>query len=1189
MLTLVIFTLTLVVCRISTEQIHYVKPVNSSTLSCPGQPCLSLDQYIQQTATYFTTGSTFLFLPGNHISTTAINLANISNITLKQRESDYPIKVNITYSNEVCIVCQNVTDLKIEGLRFKLYSSNTNKSSAIKLYASNGVTLSNSTFIGSGDLSKNLARAIYLVHSSITVENCIFERNTADNGGAMHMSGGSHVTLIGSAFISNKAHDSGGAISSEDRILGKGNNRIAMFNKTLLLSGRTVFHNNEARFGGAVKLVFCNATFSGRIEFTNNSAEEGGGIHCVYSQLIINTTQLDFIGNTAQSRGGGIFISYVNETLLLTGKTNFSNNRAKECGGAGFFESLVELAFHEVSILENSESALCIINGIVNFLELASFCNNYGRYGGAIHLVNSKVLFHENTSFTQNRADRDGGAIYASGAKVTIKSETHFKLNSAQNGGGIYFKNLAVLNLFPYAKIFTHSNHASKYGGVFYHEDTATAVQCNYETNTGNIFPSCFIVLKKNNLFHREILIGHSDSADLGGSILYGGLLDRCQINLSYLTGIISSYNNTFKLMLKLLNVEIKDVKSKPYELCFCNNSSLNCNSVTKAEIYRGQKLAISLLAIGQGGVTISTDVTAIVSPTARLKLNQSSQHLPQHCTDLNYNLYSTKDHEELVLHPDGPCHDTGLARAVIEVTLLPCPKPFIIRGEQCVCDKRLEEYIPNCVLDEEVSIRRSAGSRFWLNASFHVNSSYHGLILFSDCPLGYCETQTVQVPLDDPDIQCAQNRSGVLCGACGANYSLMLGSSRCKECSNSYIALLLLFATAGIALVVFLFILRLTVVTGMINSVILYANIVQVNKHVLLPHSRNIFTFFIAWMNLDLGFETCFYNGMTAYTQTWLQLVFPAYVWIIIGLIIIISRYSVRVSKLIGHNPIAVLATLLLMSYTKILKIVIEVYSSAQLEYPDNKTVTVWLKDGNVPYLESWHLLLTVVTSLVLVFLFLPYTLLLLLGYKFYRFSGRKHMHWLNRLKPLLDSYYAPYNKHTRCWTGFLLLVRCALYIVFSYNSLGATSKSLLAIIITFTAIIVIAWLSVKIYKRTLNNIVEASIYLNLIVLSAVTLAELESPALVHSLVGTVFITMMAIIAYHFHTLYISKSTIWKKIETKASRVLENIRWSRDTKNTPPVLPPPMSSSHDPHEIVSKTVIELREPLLESSFSQCT
>ena len=137
--------------------------------------------------------------------------------------------------------------------------------------------------------------------------------------------------------------------------------------------------------------------------------------------------------------------------------------------------------------------------------------------------------------------------------------------------------------------------------------------------------------------------------------------------------------------------------------------------------------------------------------------------------------------------------------------------------------------------------------------------------------------------------------------------------------------------------------------------------------------------------MNLDLGFETCFYDGMTAYAQTWLQFAFPLYVWMLMGLIIVTCRYSVTLSKLIGHNPIAVLATLLLMSYNKVLKIMIDVYSFARLDYPQHNTRLVWLKDANVPFLGSKHLLLTVVTSLVLVFIFLPYTLLLLLGYKLY------------------------------------------------------------------------------------------------------------------------------------------------------------------------------------------------------------
>ena len=41
----------------------------------------------------------------------------------------------------------------------------------------------------------------------------------------------------------------------------------------------------------------------------------------------------------------------------------------------------------------------------------------------------------------------------------------------------------------------------------------------------------------------------------------------------------------------------------------------------------------------------------------------------------------------------------------------------------------------------------------------------------------------------------------------------------------------------------------------------------------------RNILTVFIAWVNLDFGFETCFYDRMDGYAKTWLQLVFPSHI----------------------------------------------------------------------------------------------------------------------------------------------------------------------------------------------------------------------------------------------------------------------------------------------------------------------
>ena len=328
--------------------------------------------------------------------------------------------------------------------------------------------------------------------------------------------------------------------------------------------------------------------------------------------------------------------------------------------------------------------------------------------------------------------------------------------------------------------------------------------------------------------------------------------------------------------------------------------------------------------------------------------------------------------------------------------------------------------------------------------SALYVNATYEGLILGSPCPIAYCKTDAVDITLDNLDIQCDLNHVGLLCGGCATNHSLMLGGSQCQVCSNVFISLLIPFAIAGIVLVVFITALRFTVAIGSFNGVILYANIIQANRMLLFPdNTRNVITVFLSWLKLDLGFQTCFYDGLDAYSQTWLQFAFPLYVWLIIGLIIFISRYSITVSKLIGHNPIAVLATLILMSYTKLLKIIIEVYSSVDLVYPGNKTVTVWLKDANVPYLQTRHLALTVVTTLVLIFFFLPYTFLLMFGFKLYYLSGRKYCYLINNMKPLLDSYCAPYRINSRYWTGLLLLARCALYVVFLMSSINKNKNS--------------------------------------------------------------------------------------------------------------------------------------------------
>ena len=94
---------------------------------------------------------------------------------------------------------------------------------------------------------------------------------------------------------------------------------------------------------------------------------------------------------------------------------------------------------------------------------------------------------------------------------------------------------------------------------------------------------------------------------------------------------------------------------------------------------------------------------------------------------------------------------------------------------------------------------------------------------------------------------------------------------------------------------------------------------------------------------------------------------------WVILGLVVLVSHYSHRFAKLLGNNPVSVLATLILLSYTKILRSLIAVVYVTYLEYPEYNNA-VWLYDANINYLSGKHIPLFIGAVLVFLFLFLPY-----------------------------------------------------------------------------------------------------------------------------------------------------------------------------------------------------------------------
>ena len=90
-----------------------------------------------------------------------------------------------------------------------------------------------------------------------------------------------------------------------------------------------------------------------------------------------------------------------------------------------------------------------------------------------------------------------------------------------------------------------------------------------------------------------------------------------------------------------------------------------------------------------------------------------------------------------------------------------------------------------------------------------------------------------------------------------------MLGSNKCTDCTNTFLALLLPYRVAGIVLIALLVTVNLTDSSGRINGVLFYVNIVKLNERAFFPNGGvPMLKQFISWLNLDLGIETCFYNG---------------------------------------------------------------------------------------------------------------------------------------------------------------------------------------------------------------------------------------------------------------------------------------------------------------------------------------
>ena len=1030
------------------------------------------------------------------------------------------------------------------------------------------VTIANNTaFIAGGIRVDNEANVV------IYGNNSFGGNSVSESGGAIYISNVSTVTFRGENYFNRNTARRGGG--------------VFVLNASVSVEGVSSFDENSGGRGGAVYLNTAPASFNGTNYFRRNSGGRGGAVFTFEAFLTFSGS--NHFQDNSGGRGGAMYLSSVmSSTVNFYGSTYFYRNRARSRGGALFF-FLTTVIFHGPG--ENI------------------FEDNYSEYvGGVAYMSGGRIILNDessNTTFVRNNADSLGGVVISYDGYLQLAGNVNFTNNRADFGGALAIYGTSRVMLKPSLSAIFVANQANIDGGAIYFEDSVTSSQCI------NVIPiECFLTIGSDSLSDIALEFTNN-SAKVSGNSLYGGQFDRCRLyfgmNLSDSTLCQDRIGHNFSddalgVLKTISTISIPDISSAPSRLCACkDNLTHSCNTDDiRISVMPGQQFQLSLASFGQAEhIVNSTVLSKSVDLSNDNRLSPIVQSTGKSCTQVTYRLFSsaTNIQARKMLFFDGPCQ--SLRRGLdLLIDVLPCPVGFKLLGEECVCEARLKNFTQRCFIDNS-SIERMTNN-FWVSQQTNDTGPIEGLIIHQGgCPFDYCTSDAINITLDNPDVQCDNNRSGILCGTCKDGFSLTLGSLHCLPCSNAYLALIIPFALAGIALVVILFLLRLTVAVGTLNGLIFYANIIQANHQTFFPREMiNFFTVFIAWLNLDLGIETCFYDGMSIYAYSWLQFLFPFYVWLLIIILIMASHYSQKISSYLGQNPVAVLATLFLMSYSKILTAIITPLTSTYLKHtqPTESLSRVWLYDASIPYFrEPGHVVLGVFAISALILLFLPYTFLLFCGHWLQIKSQWRILSWINKLKPFMDAYHAPYRKHTRYWTGLLLLTRCGLFLTFAFNTVGSSRVSLLAV---SSVGIALAVLKERVYEKHYNDILESSFILNLCIFSIATLFVTEegsgSQFVLSSIsVGIAFVTFVGILLFHIY-LQLDKTVIMEKVKTHIQNSrLYGVLFHQEVSRTEKIQKNEVELQSIERRtteltlvesLTDSTVVVLREPLLESA-----
>ena len=899
----------------------------------------------------------------------------------------YFVFVNFNKSTD-----NKTTSLKIQNSTF-LNNSYCGLSAVVAVtYKVEGIVsdVANYSLGAGGGLSVILAQTQYSVN--VTIDSTTFRNNTSYLGGGAHIAmfegiGGNQILFLNSEFIKNGLE---GDILTIPQFYTSGSGLYVL--KDLVFPTNEDYTLTSKPLTNTIHLKDCN--------MTGNRASYAAAIN-IYSIYGLPVYDIVFIDNCILSEneaivGAAIYVGELKQNGLQPGiqiilnDVNVTKNKI-------IFEDSTE----NIATISKSDSSAAIEIQSVNITFRGNNSLISNNYATAIRSQSSVIYIHDHIVICNNSGSFGGAMNLIAASYVVLRNNSHLRLENntgVVEGGAIYVNLLAYSPDFSYRDCF-----------LFFREVEAI----------------CFGPSSCSNVSLLNFTLELIDNTSPLGSLIFGSTLDTCPWSLQL--------KDMFH---KPPSYPVLDIMYQMTEKFYFSSPPTTVNAVTTPT----NKLVIHNLNSER---SYAPGELFYLNVTAYDHLNQSTPVLLSSRPSTSNNIISSSLGFSNFSFLDGSPGDrvpvivTGMenvsnvmihlyatdsyTQIAFQVNLTNCSVGFEYSDGRCQCEEEIRQHSDfGC---NSTSMTLSVPNNHW------AGPGPDDSLIIALCISDFCSIGEREVKPPDFNSLCHDGymRSGILCGKCVEGYSMTLGSHHCKKCDNHYISLIIIFAVAGVLIMCGILFLHITVSDGYLNSILFYTNILSIYIPVLSSTSQNATIFVIvAWLNLDYGIESCFYDGMTTLTHVALRLVFPFYLVLLMLLVILVSNKSKVLSRIFSRAQFSaakMFATILLMSYATILEVCLELMSPIVLTSVDNQEYVRWRSDANQAYFRGLHIPLMILACVLLVVVILPSPIVLM--FPKIAFSTRIGV----RMKPILDAFWAPFKTRYRFFVGLRLLLRMIPY----------------------------------------------------------------------------------------------------------------------------------------------------------------